>query len=206
MIILLRNPPIGILSQVVDKYSLGWTEFFAGYIGYLPFGYYLSVKDFKLSDKKMYIIGLIVFLLFTAIHLVYTCHASMETRQLTYFDYRTFVSTILVAGLFLFIKYFSQYCEGNPLGTVKNKIYDFFKENKYVSGLILSVSVCSYGMYLTHYFWLFLLVYISVNIFPIFSRNPLILPFVVLVVPLVTWLTVLALSKLPVLKHISGAH
>lgn len=84
MIILLRNPPIGILSQVVDKYSLGWTEFFAGYIGYLPFGYYLSVKDFKLSDKKMYIIGLIVFLLFTAIHLVYTCHASMETCQLTY--------------------------------------------------------------------------------------------------------------------------
>ena len=206
MIIFLRDQPIDLLAQIVDKYSLGWKEFFAGYIGFIPLGYYLSVKDFKLSDKTMYIIGLVVFLVFTAINFVYTCNASMETHNIMFMSYRRVVSTMQVIGLFIFMKYFSQYCEGNPLGTIKNKIYDFFKENKYVSGLILSVSVCSYGMFLVHYFWLYLLVYISENIFPIFSRNPVILPLVLLVICALAWLTTLVLSKLPVLKHISGAH
>lgn len=206
MIIFLRDQPIDLLAQIVTKYSLGWKEFFAGYIGFLPLGYYLSVKDFHLSDKKMYIIGLLIFLVFTGINLVYTCHASMETHKLMFISYRRFISTMQVVGLFLFMKYFSQYCEGNPLGTIKNKIYDFFKENKYVSGLILSVSVCSYGMFLVHYLWLFLTVYISKNIFPIYSRNPIILPLVLLFISVMAWLTIVILSKLPVLKHFSGAH
>ena len=130
----------------------------------------------------------------------------METHKILFMSYMRFISTMQVVGLFLFIKYFIQYCEGNHLGTIKYKIYDFFKENKYVSGLILSVSVCSYGMFLVHYFWLYLLAYIGRNIFPIFSRNPVILPLVLLVICALAWLTTLVLSKLPVLKYISGAH
>ena len=205
-IILLKDQPIDLLASIDAKHTLGWTELFAGYIGYVPLGYYLSVKDFKLSDKKMYIIGLIIFLFFTFINLRYTASASLESKKILFYSYRRFVSTMQVVGMFLFIKYFSKYCEENPLGNIKNRIYNFFKENKYVSGTILSVSVCSYGIFLVHYFWLYPLNYITDNIFPLFAKNPILVPVVTIFITVMAWLTIWILSKLPVLKHISGAH
>lgn len=206
MIILLRDQPIDLLANVVSKYTLGWTDIFAGYIGFLPLGYYLSVKKFKLSDKRMFMIGLIIFLVFTLISINHTYIGGLKIHKIVFYRYRYFVSTMQTVGLFIFIRYFSQCCENNLFGNFKNKIYNFFKENKYMSWIIFSVSVCSYGMFLTHYFWLYLLRYIDKNMFSIFSVSPLLLPVVLLFVCFMAWLTTFTLSKIPILKNISGAH
>ena len=202
--LLLRDFSITILERLLVARSLAWKEIFAGFFGFLPLGYYLSVKKFKLTDKQMTLIGLIVFIVFTLINLIYTMTVSPENNSLSYFGYRQWVSTIQSIGLFIFIKYFSQYCE-NTNGSFKNKIYSFFKDT-FVSKIIFSISVCSYGMYLTHYFWLYPLEYLSNNIFPIFTRNPVLLIGVLGFLVLMSWITVLVFSKIPILKYFSGAH
>lgn len=204
-IILLIDFPIHFVPDIVSAYDLGWTQLFAGYIGYFPLGYYLSVKEFKWDDKKLYLLGLAMFLIFTLVNMSYTFLFSPAHNELTYFSYRTTVTTLQVIGLFLFVKYFSKYCENNH-DSWKNKIYSFFKENRHMSKIILSISICSYGIYLTHYFFLYPLMYISENYIAIFTRNPIILPIVWLFISIMAWLMVLLISKIPILKYISGAH
>lgn len=197
--------PTDLLSNIISAYDLGWTQLFAGYIGYLPLGYYLSIKESKYDDKKTYLISLIIFLIFTGMNIVYTIIASPKANDLTFFTYKSVISTLQISGLFLFIRYFSNYCE-NHYGSWRNKIYSFFKDNDSVSKLILSMSQCSYGMYLIHYFILYPLKYISNNYVPIFTRNPIILPIIWIFICIMAWLIVIIINKIPILNHFSGVH
>ena len=202
--IFLREFSFYTIEQLFELHPMGWKEIFAGYFGFFPLGYYLSVKKFNLSDKQMCWICLAILVIFTGINLAYTLINAPQNNEVTYYGYRRIVSTLQCIGLFLFIKYFSQYCEENG-GSFKNKIYSFFKDTS-VSKLILSISICSYGMYLVHYFWLYPLRYVSLNGFPIFSTHPVMIPVVLALIRLMSWLTVLVFSKIPVLKYFSGAH
>lgn len=202
--ILLKDLSIDVLLKISEMNDFGWTGLFAGYFGFFPLGYYLSVKKFNISDRTMYLIGLVMLIIFSIINIRYTLINSPKHDVLVYYGYRRIVSTLQAIGLFLFIKYFSQSCEKTGEG-IKNKIYSFFRYTS-VSRIILSISVCSYGMYLLHYFWLYPLQYISKNIVPIFSSNTLLLPLVLIFISLMSWLTVLLLNKIPILKYFSGAH
>lgn len=202
--IILKDLKIDFFTELVSAHSLGWTEIFAGYFGYIPLGYYLSVKKFRFSDKQMYQIGLALLIIFTIINIYYTLTKSPQVDTLVYYGYRRVVSTLQAVGLFLFIKYFSQYCEDNN-ENLKNKIYSLFKDT-YLSTIILSVSVCSYGMYLTHYFILYPLSWITENVIPIYSLNPVFIPIVLLGITFLAWLIVFIFSKIPILKYFSGTN
>ena len=176
-----------------------------GYIGYLPLGYYLSHKDFKLDEKKICIVTAIVFVIFTLINFNHTITDTHTSSTLVYYGYRRIVSTVQAICLFLFARYFSQMCE-NHKGGIKNKIYSFFKDTR-LSNAILSLSVCSYGVYLIHYFWFYPINYLESIGINVYVLNPVIfVPIVVLFVAGMGWLTIWILSKVPILKHISGAH
>ena len=202
--LILKDLKIDFFTQIVSAHSLGWTEIFAGYFGYFILGYYLSVKEFRFSDRQMYLIGLGLLVVFTIINIHYTLTRSPQADVLVYYGYRRIVSTLQSIGLFLFVMYFSRYCENNK-DNLKNRIYSFFKDT-FASNIILSVSVCSYGMFLTHYFIVYPLVYADKNIFPIYSMNPVFVPVVLVFVVLVAWLIVKIFSKIPVLKYFSGVN
>ena len=88
----------------------------------------------------------------------------------------------------------------------KNKVYSFFKDT-FMSKIIYSISVCSYVMFLVHYFFVYSFRYIEKNLFPVYSANPAIyFPLILFIVIFCSWLTVYILSKIPYLKEISGAH
>lgn len=180
-------------------------SYFAGYLGYLVLGYWLANKNFKLSDKKMIYVGLATFVIFTGFNLFYTWHHGQVHHELDWFKYLTIICVLQSASVFLTFKYFATYCSKHK-NTIKNKIYSFFKDT-ILSKLIISVSVCSYGMYLTHYFPLHIFRYIQNNIAPIFSYNPLIwMPIITGIIILTVWILTYVLSKIPYLKNISGAH
>ena len=202
--IILKDLKIDFFTVLVSAHSLGWTEIFAGYFGYFPLGYYLSVKKFRFSDRQMYLIGLALLIIFTIINIRYTFIASPKAHTLVYYGYRRVVSTLQAIGLFLFIKYFSQYCEENK-DNIKNKIYSFFKDT-FMSTIILSISVCSYGMFLTHYFIVYPLSWVNKNVTHVYSLNPLYIPVVLLFIVFVSWLITFIFSKIPVLKYFSGAN
>ncbi len=203
-IIILKDLKIDFFTKLVSAHSLGWTEIFAGYFGYFPLGYYLSVKKFRFSDKQMYLIGLALLIVFTLVNINYTMIQSSHADKLIYYGYRRIVSTLQAIGLFLFVMYFSKYCENNK-DTIKNRIYSFFKDT-YMSTIILSISVCSYGMFLTHYFILYPLGWVTKNITPIYSLSPAYIPVVLMAITFLAWLITFIFSKIPILKYFSGAN
>lgn len=183
-------------------------SYFAGYVGYLVLGYYLTSKEFKISDKNMIYLGLILFIVFTAINIHFTLNHGkiglISEKNLKYYHYQTLVVVLQSTGVFLILEYFAKYCSKHS-NTIKNKIYSFFKDT-FMSKIIYSISVCSYGMFLIHYFIIYGIRWIDINLFPIYSATVLYLPIVLVLVTLLSWFIIYFLSKIPYLKEISGAH
>ena len=184
-------------------------SYFAGYVSYIVLGYYLSAKEFKIKDNYMIWIGLILLIIATAINMQYTLThfkaGFVSNDALKYYLYQTLVVVFQCTGLYVFIEYFAKYCSKHS-NTFKNKVYSFFKDT-FMSKIIYSISVCSYGMFLVHYFFVYSFRYIEKNLFPVYSANPAIyFPLILFIVIFCSWLTVYILSKIPYLKEISGAH
>ena len=183
-------------------------SYFAGYVGYLVLGYYLSTKDFKLNDRQMIWLGFVLLAVFTAIniHFPFT-HGQIgiiSNTALKYWHYETLIVVLQSTGLYLIIEYYAKYCSTHK-NTIQTKIYSFFKDT-FMSKIIFSLSVCSYGMYLFHYFVVYTFRWIDNNVFPIYSANPIIMPIVLILVVFFSWLVIYTLSKIPYLREISGAH
>lgn len=84
---------------VVPKFDL---SFFSGYLGYLVFGYYLSIKSFN-WNKYLPLIGYIVVSIFT-VYMTYNWSLKSNKYIPHWYNY-VFPNTALAAGfIFLFIK------------------------------------------------------------------------------------------------------
>ena len=175
-------------------------SYFAGYVGYFILGYYLRNFKPKFSQKNMMKIGLISFLISTVI-VVYLI-ASHNFNIWESF-YRTIFPVVQATGLFIFFRFFEEYSNDHEQSTL-NRVFSSVK-NSSVGKAITSISICSYGMYLTHYLFIWILIDISENIFPIFPRNPFKwIPVVYVIVMVGSWLLVWIFSKVPYLKKVSG--
>ena len=164
-------------------------SYFAGYIGYLILGYYLAKTDFKLSDKKMMLIGFILFLVFTAINLYITIKhvKKIDTKYLSVFV------VMASAGVFLMFRYFAHYCEGNPSSKL-SRLHKRIENGKF-GIMILSLSLCSYGMYL-----------VNSLLYRFFKDVDSIklLPVIFIIVLILSWLSVKIVNKIPHLSKFSG--
>lgn len=182
-------------------------SYFAGYLGYLVLGYYLTAKEFKLSDKQMIWLGILLLVVFTAINMHFTLThgkvGAISESALKYYHYKTLVVALQSAGLFLIFEYFAKY--SSNCKNIINKVYSFFKDTA-MSKIIYSISVCSYGIFLTHYFFVYGFRWIDKNIFPIYSETVKYLPIALILVVFLSWVLIYILSKIPHLKEISGAH
>lgn len=171
--------------------------YFSGFVGYLVLGWYLANKEFKLSDRAMMVIGIIMFIISSGVHL----YVSLHSIGLGNF-YLTPIPVFQASGLFLFLKYFAQIAESGGSSLI-SKIYFGIKDSK-LGELTLSLSFCSYGIYLTHYLfiWVFQILDETYNIF---LRNPFKwIPFMILVVLIGSWALIWIFSKIPHLKKFSG--
>ncbi len=173
-----------MILKTFNFYPL-WTNFnldmFAGYIGYPLLGYWLANKKFNLSDKKLCIIGFVtliislsvfVFLHYNKINLIANIYQNIPI---------IFMGT----GLFLFIMCLDRL---NKFNRVKDNI---------IGKAIISLSVCSYGMYFSHVIVVKALSY----------HNPgsnLLFPLMFVLIVFLSWLLPYILSKIPYVKTFSG--
>lgn len=160
---------------------------FTGYVGFVVLGYYLDNKEFKLSDRNMFYMGLLIFIASTLIHMLVF---NYELRL--YDDYNLLFTTIFQSiGLFLTVKYLDKV----SLNTENS--YSKIKTNL-IGKIILSISICSYGMYLAHY--------IIIEFFEFNNIKSLkLLPAIFIITLFLSWLSTYALSKIPYLEKFSGA-
>lgn len=194
---------IYVILDSFNLYPLGQIDlsYFAGYIGFILLGYYLNNKEFRFSDRAMYLIGLFIYLIFSIIN----CYLRVNCLYVGPIIERMGLITVLqVIGIFLFIKYFAIYSENN-VKSISNRIYSFFKDT-ILGKLTISISLCSYGIYLTHYMFLHIgSVWVQKNIFPIFYANPIkIMPLLLIVTVILSWVLVFFVSKVPHLKKWTG--
>ena len=162
-------------------------SYFAGYIGYVVLGYYLDNKEFKLSDKKMFIIGILLFVVFTLTHMIVSYFGIKAYTEY----YKNIIIACQSVGIFLMIKYIDR------ISINTQNIYTKIKTGK-MGKMIVSISICSYAMFLIHYVIICYLEQFSVQ----FSLKLLILFLAIAF--LGSWAISYLSGKIPYVKKVSG--
>ena len=150
-------------------------DMFAGYIGYPVLGYWIANKKFKINDKKLCITGLLIFLISLSVF-VYAGYAKFSLSQ-----YQNLPNMLEAVGLFIFIMCLDRLNKFNSV-----------KEN-FVGKAILSLSVCSYGMYFSH----------TIVVKGLSYHNPesnLMFPVMFVLIVFLSWLLHYVLSKIQYVK------
>ena len=173
------------------------------YIIFPIFGYYLFTVDLtsdnllkhvKLTDEMIAISSLIIFLVSYGIIIFYAVKSYTDPTIVIDHHFGIF-NIIACVSIFLFFKHFEK--SGGLLG----RIFSFIKGN--FSKIIYSVSVCSYGMYLSHKIIQYSIIYFLPATF-FNGHNIVCMVTWYILVFLISWIIILILSKIPYIKEISG--
>jgi len=154
---------------------------FAGYVGYPVLGYYLNTKEFRLSDKKMCIIGLVMLIISLAVF-VYLDYRKMSYISLIYLNVPI---VFMGSGMYLFVRYLDRITS-----------FKHIKDN-FIGKMIVSISICSYGMYFSHP--------IIIRILESFEiKSNLLFPVMFVLTIFLSWLLPYVFSKIPYIKKVCG--
>lgn len=174
-----------MILKTFNSYPL-WVSFdlnmFAGYIGYPILGYYLANKQFKISDAKVCILGLVVLLVSLTVFVYLDYHSSASINLI----YQNVPIIFMGAGLFIFIQYLD-----------KLHKFDSIKDN-FIGKAIISLSLYSYGMYFSH---VIVVKFLSFHN----PKSHLLFPVMFVLIIFLSWLLPYILSKIPYIKIFSGA-
>lgn len=173
-----------IILQTFNSYPLFPDfnlDYFAKYIGYPVLGYYLNNKAFNLNDKKMCISGLAVFII-SLVTLIYLDYNNLNFMPETYLN---IVIVLMGAGLYLFIRYLDNM---TSFKHIKNNI---------IGKIIISLSLCSYGMYFSHV----IVIKILADYNP---QSNLLFPAMFALTIFLSWILPYVFSKIPYIKKVSG--
>lgn len=168
------------------------------------FGYYLATYHFLSNRylKSSFItkeILALIFLIFSVLlylcEIYYTATTSIALNSYSSVNQFSFLNIALVFSVFLFFRYLFE--SKGKLNKIANYI-----SNGNVGKIILSISFCSYGIYLCHSLLRdFFHVVINVRVYFSPSIYYSLLLFFTLIC---SWLLILIMSKMPILNKISG--
>ncbi len=173
--------------------------FFIGPIIYLFLGYYFENKKFNTSSNKLFLIGVILFIL-TSSYIVYydifVNHLTM-TIFLHHYNFYTHsymdVSLIVIAqavGMFLIFKYLNRPDNTGIILSIQKLL-----SGKRIKRLTTSLSRSCYGVYLTHQS----IILILASIFNLTAKNEVYgIPLIAISTLIISWLIILSLKKLKV--------
>jgi surface polysaccharide O-acyltransferase-like enzyme len=154
---------------------------FVGFMGYLLLGYYLVNKDFRLNNWLMAAIGTVILILSLG------AYVYMDTNGINMGPlYQNVTNVLMAVGMLLMVKYIDR------VGLFENI------ESRPIGKAIISISVCSYGMYFAHF-----LIVNYLSQFDIHSNKFVIVMLLIVIVS--SWVVTYVLSKIPYLKTFSGA-
>lgn len=176
--------------------------YYITFVGYGVLGYYLAKTDFtkfRISEKTILILSLILSILFYGLLIFKTMTLTIQAQHPSTVDFFDIINLILAVNGFLFFRYFEEY-KGKITSSIYNKIrYGFCGK------LISSLSKCSFGIYLNH---IIILNIIKILVFDsaLANHNPIkCIPFLIIVVLIISWIITLVMSKIPYIKKVSGA-
>ena len=156
-------------------------DYFASYIGYPVLGYYLNNKEFNLSDKKMCIIGFAILVVSLATFVYFDYNKMSYVSNI----YQNIPIVLMGCGMYLFIKYLDNLTS-----------FKHIKDN-IIGKAIVSISLCSYGMYFSHLIVIRFLAKYN-------PKSTLLFPLMFGLTIFLSWLLPFIFSKIPYVKTFSG--
>ncbi|WP_458453953.1 acyltransferase [Methanobrevibacter sp.] len=166
-------------------------QYFSGFIGYLVLGYYIANTELNIDDKKMIILSSLLFI----VCYIYNCYLSLQIGLTI--EYLTVTIILQGVSAFIIIKRIASYSKRKPDALI-SRIHNYI-ENGVIGKFLISVSICSYGMYFVHH-----IIYLFYD--KIFDPQLLkFIPIWFITCTILSWLIILGLSKIPYINMISGA-
>ena len=186
---------IGFFDYPQMKYNFRVIFNFFPVLGYFIMGSYIHNKKFKYSDKQMFAIGCIMFIVGIAGHFTKIYLKGLGGYALAPIDFFDIFVIMETVGLFTAFKYAST-------KWIK-KDAKMIRETNFGEAIVL-FSSCSFGIYFSHYI---LMKYIMYDGFlsPVRRMNPFIwLPISSIILIGLSWLLIFIMSQIPLLKVGSG--
>ena len=186
---------VGFSDYPQMKYNFRVIFNFFPVLGYFIMGSYIHNKQFKYSDKKMFAIECIVFLIGIAGHFTKIYLKGLGGTALMPIDFFDIFVILETIGLFTAFKYAST-------KWIK-KDARMIRETKLGEAIVL-FSSCSFGIYFSHYI---LLQYLTTRGFlaPKVKTNAYLwLPVSSVIIIGLSWLLIFVMSKIPLLEIGSG--
>lgn len=186
---------VGFFNPQQTKYNFKLIFYFFSVLGYFILGSYIHNKEFDVSKNKLFLIGVILFVIgyighFTQVY--YKGLGGLTLAPIDFFDIFVMLETI---GVFTAFKYADVKMISSKLKPLR----------EYTLGkVIVLFSSCSFGIYFSHYIlmmYLFKFTFIrswaSKNLFIYF-------PLTSILIIGVCWAVIWVMSKIPILKIGSG--
>lgn len=183
-------------------------SFFIGPISYLILGYYFSIRDFKMKSNRIVMICLALFVIATCIkmvgvadlipvELVKNVRVTNTEIYSSWLDVGIF-EIIQTASLFVLVRHLYK-CDRGVCGAVKNVLV-----MDWVNRFMVSVSRATYGMYLLNDSFMFLCAKYFKHMH--LSGKAAASYSVILIagIFLLSWIIVVCISRIPLLKKFSG--
>lgn len=185
-------------------------NFFVSPLSFIILGYYLSIKEFKISSNKLVLICSILIIITTILkmsgiayfleyNLVFNYEATRSAIVSSHLDLGI-LEIIRAGSLFLIIKIIYQYSK-NPNSQLKN-----FLNNRMLLKFNESVSKSSYGMYLFHHTLIDPIKVIAPLLSLTGTQTFILIILISFLVFLICWFVVLLFNKIPFINKLSGYH
>lgn len=187
--------------NIIPSYGFPLNYFY--FFIFAVFGYYLSSYDFtdnklskslKITNEKLVAVFFILSIILYIMEVYFNAVSSISLNSYVSVPQFGLLNIALVISVFLFFRYFSE-----SKGTF-NKIFNSITKSK-IGKLILSLSFCSYGIYLCHVIIRDFIRNLSIAN----SLSPSIFYTLLLVLTLIgSWLIIVVMEKIPILNRFSG--
>lgn len=175
------------------------------FIPYAIFGYYLTHTEFtniRISDFGMTSNRIVIsaFILSVVCYLYFVMTVCLKTMAMNKFFSASYFTSVVIILNFSIVLLFRYLPKSGGLG---GKINGILTSN-HIAKAILSISLCSYGIYFVH---ILILKYLEITY--LYSLNyfcyPSWIPLLVAVVFSASWIVIWIMSKIPYFNKVSGA-
>ncbi len=186
---------IGFFDYPHMKYNFRVIFNFFPVLGYFIIGSYIHNNEFKYSDKKMFAIGCLLFIVGIAGHFAKIYLKGLggyELAPIDYFDIFVIAETI---GLFIAFKYAS-------VEWIK-KGARMIRERK-IGEVIVLFSSCSFGIYFSHYILMQYIMYRGFLSSIVKTNAYFWVPASSVIIIGLSWLLIWTMSQIPLIKIGSG--
>lgn len=164
-------------------------------LGYFILGSYIHNHEFKYSKNKMFLFGVLMFVIGITCHFLKIYYKGLGGLALTPIDLFEIFVVMETIGVFIAFKYADVKMISSKIKPIKERTF---------GKIIVTFSSCSFGIYFSHYIILIYLTRLGFMRWWGYKNIFLYFPMASIILIGISWTLIFIMSKIPLLKIGSG--